>query len=351
MLGNNLVDQLTRTVQFNCDIVDARHGAEMGMCTYLLKMREYYRWEKGFGFSDRLPSDDIGEWLSEREAQWEGLVDRDYEPLKIGESEYDPFDAEGVNAVLEEHALAYSGGYIGSGKPHFFLARLESFDTPDDRDYAVRVCDQELARGLSAPPALSREQDIFLRREALRRFLWERLEIWRWNSPKNALARAFRSYDFENDPESALNAMTDRELQTMLQHEIGELEVTRLFGKAWHDMLLDLLGTPAELMARAARDCLADCLCTLPYLAKQGEESSLHFLVGSLTNMRKEIFPGLVRAYDEWTETGDSEPFEALAEVGVGHWKAVVDDMVHLHKSEGAAAALSITEMVRENYL
>lgn len=350
-LTDEFVEQLTRSVQLNCDIVDARHGAEMGMCAYLMKMREYYRWEKGFGFRDQMPREEIGDWLTEREAHWESLLDHAYQPLTIDGNSFDPFDAAGINAALEERGLVYSGGYIGSGKPHFFLAYLESLKAPENDDYAVRVCGRELARGLSAPPALTREQDIFLRREALRRFLWERLEIWRWNSPKNALARAFRCYEFDNDLDAALDAMTDRELQTVLQHELGELQVSRLFGDEWHDMLLELLGTPAELMARAARDCLADCLCTLPALAERGEAASLHFLVGSLSNMRSEIFPGLLKAYEQWLEEGETEPFLALAEIGARHWEAVVARMLELHRSHGADAEAPIVELVQQNHL
>jgi hypothetical protein len=351
-MTQNLIEAIARQVQHNCDIVDARHGADMGMCAYLLKMREYYRWEKGVGFRDRLPRDDIGDWLSRREAHWESLSGADYAEISVDGERFEPFDADAINDALAPLGLVYSGGLIGAGRPHFFLAHLESFDGPDGGDgYAVRVSGAELARGLSAPPAMSRERSIFLRREALRRYLWERLEIWRWNSPENALARAFGCYDFEGDLEGALDAMTERELQTALQHEIGELEAAALLGDDWEQMLLDLLGTPAELMARAARDCLADSLRTLPYLAERGHPASLHFLVGSLTNMRKEIFPGLVRAYQEWAKGAGLEPFTALAGVGQGHWTRVTREMLALHARHGPAAADPIAELVRDNYL
>jgi hypothetical protein len=35
--------QLTNAVQRNCDISDARHAGDYRICTFLLKMREYYR--------------------------------------------------------------------------------------------------------------------------------------------------------------------------------------------------------------------------------------------------------------------------------------------------------------------
>lgn len=349
-MTTTLVDHLTRAVQRNCDIVDARHGGDLGMCTYLLKMREYFRWEKGFGFRDRLPHDEIGDWLSTREAYWATLLDADFADIRIDGAVFDPFDADGINHALEPQGLVYSGGLIGAGKPHFFLGHLERVETPGD-GFSIRVCDRELARGLSAPPAMTRERSIFLRREALRRYLWERLEIWRWNSPKNALARAFACYDFASDLEGALEAMTEKELQTALQHEIGEVQATALLGDDWHRMLGDVLGTPAELMARAVRDYVADCLCTLPHLVAQGDEAPIHFFIGALTNMRKEIFPGLLRAYEEWRDGGDLEPFAALAGVGRGHWLGVARAMVDLHREHGETAAAPIAELVRDSYL
>lgn len=343
-------DDLTRTVQRNCDIVDARHGAEMGMCTYLLKMREYFRWERGLGFTDRLPHDEIGNWLSSREAHWETLLDADFGEIRIEGTAYDPFDADSINAVLEPCGLVYSAGLVGAGRPNFFLAHLEHVETPDE-GFSIRVSDKELARCLSAPPAMTRERSIFLRREALRRYLWERMEIWRWNSPRNALASAFACYDFAKDVDGALDAMTETELQTALEHEIGEIQATALLGDAWHDMLRDILGTPAELMARAVRDYLADSLRTLPYLADRKQEASVHFFVGALTNMRKEIFPGLITAYTEWLQCRDFEPLDALASVGRSHWLNVARGMVDLYQERGCAAATAIPELVRDNYL
>ena len=63
--------QLTTAVQRNCDISDARHAGDYGLCTFLLKMREYYRWENELPFSHPLPRTDLGEWLqSGVEAPW-----------------------------------------------------------------------------------------------------------------------------------------------------------------------------------------------------------------------------------------------------------------------------------------
>jgi hypothetical protein len=349
-MPDQFVEVLTRAVQRNCDIVDARHGAEMGMCAYLLKMREYFRWERGFGFTERLPHDEIGDWLSSREELWETLMGADFRPIRIDGENYDPFDADGINAALEPHGLVYSGGLVGAGRPHFFLAHLERVESAKE-GYSVRVCDRELARGLSAPPAMTRERSIFLRREALRRYLWERMEIWRWNSPRNALARAFACYDFAGDVEGALDAMAEKELQTALQHEIGEVQVTVLLGDIWHDMLRTILGTPAELMARTVQNYLADSLRTLPHLAALEEEAPVHFYVGSLTGVRKEIFPGLLQAYEEWHLSRDYALLAAVAQAGRDHWLEVARGMLDLYLKQGGAAAGPIPELVRDNHL
>ncbi|HSP01523.1 MAG TPA: hypothetical protein VLN90_08695, partial [Thioalkalivibrio sp.] len=43
-LQNAQLSDLRQSVQRNCDIADARHAGNDTLCTYLLKMREFYRW-------------------------------------------------------------------------------------------------------------------------------------------------------------------------------------------------------------------------------------------------------------------------------------------------------------------
>ena len=83
---------LKESVQHNCHISDARHGGEYGLCTYLLRMREYFRWEQGQAFSDPLDSEQVSAWLERREAHWEALSNADFAPVLIGGEQFDPFD-------------------------------------------------------------------------------------------------------------------------------------------------------------------------------------------------------------------------------------------------------------------
>ena len=52
-----ILPQLASAVQRNCDISDARYAGDYGLCTFLLKMREYYRWENELPFARSLPKD------------------------------------------------------------------------------------------------------------------------------------------------------------------------------------------------------------------------------------------------------------------------------------------------------
>jgi len=346
---SHTLESLTLAVQRNCHIADARHGADYTLCVYLMKMREYYRWEKGLGYAEHLAKEEVGEWLMRREMLWESLSEADLEPLELDGTRYDPFDCESVNKALLPHGLVYSGGYGSSGRPHFFLGRLMRQERPDG--LSVLVSDHELARDLAAPPGMSGGQTIFIRRESLRRMLWEKLENWRWSRADNALGRALAHYDFEGDLDGALDAMTDAETDTVLWHELGECRAGQRLGEAWGEMLMDLSATPAELMARAVRDHLSDCLTTLPELLGNGREASIHFFAGSLLGMRKEIFPGLLEAYNAWAAGAGPQPLLEISEAGRAHWEGVAREMLALHEGIGPEAAGPIVELVRRSYL
>ena len=340
---------LAETVQYNCNISDARHGADYSLCVYLMKMREYYRWEKHLPYGAALERDQVGDWLQARERLWEELEEAALRPIEIDGERFDPFDADAINARLARWGLVYSGGLGNRAKPHFVLGDLECQQS--NGAYSVFVVAGEYARDLTAPPAMTLGRSIFLRRESLRRLLWEKLESWRWSRADNALGRAFGCYDFEHDLEGSLDAMTDREIANVLLHEQGEHAAGLKLGEDWDRMLMDVSGTPAELMARAVRDHLADCLVTLPALAGTGDRASLHFYVGNLTNMRKEVFPALLRAYETWREGDEAALFAAIAERGRDHWESVALDMLALHSRHGPAAVGPIRERVESRRL
>jgi hypothetical protein len=337
------LEEIRVSVQRNCHIADARHGSEYGLCTYLMKMREYFRWEMGRGFNDNLGKDEVGDWLTEREDLWSRLGESEYTAIRVEGRDYDPFDNQAINRSLLDYGLVYSGGLGYTGRPHFFLAELEHKE--ELPDYSLYVSGIELARDLAAPPAMTRGDLIFVRRESVRRMLWEKLETWRWARPDNALGRAFACYDFERDLHASLEAMTGNELELVMLHERGECLAGDRLGEQWNRMLLDLTQTPAELVARSVRDHLADCLVTLPALAEMGRDASIHFYMGNLNAMRKELVPGLFGVYESWLSDRDSSSIGDIARRGVDHWSRSADKMLDLYRAEGAEAAVRINRL------
>ena len=347
---NHSLQEICETVQYNCHIADARHGGDFTMCTYLLKMREYFRWEKGAGIRESLPREELGEWLQAREALWEELAEAEFRPLSIRGEEYDPFDTRGINAALESLGAVYSAGLVNGAKAHFFIGELLQKEKQGE-EYALHLCGTEYARCLNAPPAMASEAGVFLRREALRRYLWEKYETWLWNRPENALGRAFACYGFGTDPERALDQMTDAELASAREHELGEFEASLLLGDAWNSMLMDLALTPAELMARAVKDHLADSLRTLPMLIGKRLEPSLHFYIGNLTGMRLHLHPELKPAYEQWLQSGNVGALRRLSESGRERWQRLAEEMLALHREHGEQAAEPIRRHVEARCL
>lgn len=342
------IQKLINDVQLNCHISDARHAGNYTLCVYLLKMREFYRWEKQHPFSEKLSTEDIGHWLSQREELWETLGNDEYRPVKINGTSYEPFDSVAINQALISENIIYSGGYGVKDKPHFFLAELESHKTING--YNIYVSDKEYARDLNSPPAMSHNQTIYIRRESLKRLIWERTDEWRWNKPENAMARAIRCYDFDNDLENALAEMTDNELNAAILHELGEIQAGETL-PGWHKMMSDITFTQAEIMARAVRDHYADTLHTLPTLIENNNQASIHFYFANLTHMRKHIFPSLLTAYNQWCENKQIKTIEATVDKALDHWRNIANDMLALHQQDDEHCSIAIESLVNNNHI
>ncbi|MEA3412863.1 MAG: hypothetical protein U9R74_15180 [Pseudomonadota bacterium] len=324
---------LRDTVQHNCDISDARHASDYTLCIYLLKMRELFRWEKGLGFENHFPKEEIGSWLTEREQRWENLENEEFRRIAISGSQLDPFDTNAVNDRLLGEGFVYSGGIGRRGAPHFFLARLER--QIDHDDYRILVAGKELARDLTSPPAMTLGKTIYVRQESLTRMIWERFQEWRWHQYENAMQRALSYYDFDNDIPGALGAMMETEIEPVVQHEVGEVQAGALLGDQWKVMVMAASRSRAEIMARAVRDHLADTLTTLPALLDSGAEASLHFYMANLTAMRKDLFPGFGIAYDEWASGGGLDAMREVVEAGRAHWLETALGMLDIHEAHG----------------
>jgi hypothetical protein len=321
------LDRLIAAVQRNCDIADARHARDATLCTYLLQMRERYCWECNLPLAAQPPREDLSRWLTAREAAWVALEDAAFEPLPLGERSFDPFDAGALNETLLAHGRVYGAGYGRFQRPHFFIADLESCDTRDG--IRVLIAGREHARDLAAPPAALQGDTIFLRRDALRRWLWDKVDLWRMKRSDGALSRAMTIWGLqEGDDVDGFERMVAAETESVLLHELGEARAGGLLGGRWEDMLAGLAERRAELLARAVRDNLADCLSTLPALLERDASASLHFYFSQFDGLRRELFPGLASAYREWHEAGRSTALHDTIGRGTAHWARIAADWI-----------------------
>ena len=345
---NDLMSTL-EAVRTNCQIVDAKHAADYTLCIYLLKMREYYRWEHDLPYDANLPKEDLSDWLAQRETHWESVQGKAYQSVPVLEFLHDPFDAKTINHALNALGYVYSSGYGNNMKPMFFMGELESCETYSG--YTIIISGKEHARDLASPPAMSQGKTIFVRRESLRRMLWEKVEEWRWNKPANAMKNALACYDFDQASDLALDAMTDNELQSVILHEIGEVQAGELLGGDWERMLTVLPHSKAEIMTRAVRDFLADSLSTLPGLLENKNQPSLHFYIANLSHMRKQMFPKLISAYETWSITADTSELKELTKQAAGHWGDLADKMLHAYRMHGNQCQPSLVALVEAHIL
>lgn len=336
--------QLASTVQKNCHISDARHAGDFTLCIFLLKMREFFRWENDIPIAHDLPKDEVGAWLQERESLWSGIEECPFEPLPLDGRRLDPFDADAINRVLIPRGYIYSGGYGRFSKPHFFLGAL--LKTEKRAGFTIHISSCEYARDLEAPPAMLQGKTIYVRQESVRRFLWEKIEEWRWNRKNEAMERALDCYAFDLDMSSALERMTENETEAMILHELGEGLAGEKLGDEWDRMIGSLTRSRAEIMIRAVRDILADCLSTLPALTAANNSASLHFYFANFTGMRKHLFPEALDAYRRWVGENDIGVLHRLADTGRERWLATARALLALHRENGLGAAAAIENLL-----
>ena len=338
------LSELTGAVQRNCDISDARHAGDYGLCTFLLKMREYYRWENELPLARALPKDELGEWLNTREQLWNNIETDPFASLPFAGGALDPFEAEAANRELLPQGYVYSAGYGRFQKPLFFLGRLLRIE--ERAGFTVLVSSCEYARELAAPPAMLQGRTIFLRQESVRRYLWEKIEEWQWRKQDNAMARALASYDFMTDTEAALDRMAENEMETMILHEVGEAMAGELLGEKWRAMVATVARTKAEPVARAVRDLLADCLSTLPALLERENLLALHFYFATFDAPRRQLFPQALSAYEHFLKHGALDSLWQVTRDGQDYWLAVARALLAQYQADEAGCRAAIEALL-----
>lgn len=335
---------LVAAVQTNCHIADAAHAADMTLCIYLLQMREFFRWERGIAPLQPVPREEVGAWLSAREALWAGLEGKPWQPLPVGEAICDPFDVEAVNTVLGPQGLVYGAGYTAPGRASFFLGQLESVQQREG--LRVRVSGREYARGLASPPAALQDGTIYLRRESLQRWLWEKYEAWTLRRPAGAFQAVLDAYGHADEAELAVPRMAQAQAESLLLHELGEARVTALLGPDWAELRQALDCRRTGLYLRAVRDLLADCLLTLPTLQARQDAPALHFWFANFEGLRADLCPRLLRAYEAYRAGDGGDRLAQVLPAAAAHWQALCLEVLVLYRAHGAAAQARIRALL-----
>ena len=313
------LDAIVSQVQRNCNISDSRHSGLYSVCGLALRLRDLYKWENGLDPWVERESSEILEWIASKEEQWLDLLDLDFNEITIDGSGYDPFDARGINEVLNPHGLFYGAGYVHSLKPSFFLGLLQEQKQVDG--YTVHTLGRELARDLLTMPALSQENSIVVRQESAKLFLWD-LILFTKKSGQEALNFGLENYGLKRRDSETLHRNLARisaaETEIYLYHELGELRDTAFEPTIWREIVATFPHTPIELLARSVKDLLADTneYGTLRHIVGKRKAGSLGLYVAFLDGLRKELFPELPEAFKEFALTRSWQVIEEAVAIG-----------------------------------
>jgi hypothetical protein len=301
-----------------------------------MKMREYCRWDKGYLCTDTMSKEEVGEWVTQRESLWGSLEQKPFEPIQIDGQTFDPFDTDEINSSLQSRGMVYSGGMGVRCVPHFFLAKLDEQKSYDNCQ--VVISSEECARDLGAPPAMTLGNKVFIRKESIRRMLWEKLQEWQWNKIENAASRAFSFYDFKHDLNLALDQMTEVESQSIILHEQGEVKTSVILGEQWKQLLVSVTSTRLELMLRALKDFYADSISTLPVLLGEYKVPSIHFYAANMSPVRKQLCPSFLNIYQKWCEDGNLSKLQDWLTVSATHWADSCEQVLLMYANNASEA-------------
>ncbi len=307
-----MLDLLTRAIQRNCDISDARFGAGYSLCTLILKLRNLYKWQQGLKPWDEPEPAVVLDWIEAQEAYWQEIIDEPCQALPVNGKALDPYALTAVNAGLGGHRLYYGAGYGRSLKALFFLAEVRERLTV--AGCPVLILGRELARELSAPFAMLQEGQIIIRREPLLSFFWDQIQELQAVT-RLPLRHALQGHgvvgaDLTLDQgalRDQLETIVESEIPIFIHHEIGEHRETGLGSATLQGLVAAFADTPVELVARGVKDILADThpQGMLSFIIQERRQASLSFYLGFLDGMRRLLFPEIGPAYQQFRTDGD----------------------------------------------
>lgn len=307
--------RLAAQVRYNCDLSDARFAGHYSICGLALRLRDLYKWEKQLPPWEEHDPAEILAWIDRKEQLWENLQDRDFEPIDIDGNPFDPFDVRGINAKLASRGLFYGAGYAQSLKPSFVLGRIDA--RFGHNGLAVVHLGNELARDLLTLPALSQGDEVVLRKEAARLFVWDQI-FYITPSRRPYLEFALHHAGLPDTAPSSLQAnftaLLERLHDVFVSHEIGERCDTVFDTDQWRAMIAAFPHSPVELLLRTVKDALADSgpCGPLPKIVVNRDAVSLGFYLVFHDGLGRQLFPRFRNAFDDFTRSGKWSVWDAV---------------------------------------
>ena len=301
-------DDIARQILHNCDISDANNAGLYSICGLALRLRDLYKWEQGLPPWEERDSSEVLEWIEAKENQWDQCIDNEFADISIDGKTFDPFDTSGINAVLEAHNFFYGAGYARSLKPTFFLATIEDKSTINGT--TVYTLGRELARDLLTIPALSQDDNVILRQDSAKLYLWDNI-FYIKKSSRPTLRFALESCGIKDHQPKALRSrlagILAAQKETYIYHEIGEIHEAVFDRDLWREIIAAFPYSPVEYLARAVKDLLADTneYGTLQHIVRQRNTAALAFYVAFLDGLPKEFFPELPASFQQFAQAED----------------------------------------------
>lgn len=325
------IEDMAAQVQRNCTISDAQYAGNFSVCGLALRLRDLYKWEKGFEPWLEEESSVMLEWIGRKEEEWESLTGGDLADISIEGINYGPFELEKINTHLQPRGFYYGAGFVHGLRPTFFLAPVE--ETREEEGTAILILGRELARDLMAMPAMTQNDFVLVRRESARLFLWNQLFFVK-SSGKEALQFALKAYGVDDRDPASLRRILDRvssdELETYIHHELGEIRETSFDRTLWRELLTAFPHTPVELLARSLKDILADTgeYGSIRHMIKEKRSSSLGLYVAFLDGIKKEMFPEISPVFKTFTRNGEWSPIQEAAAAAYHRAKRYADAVI-----------------------
>jgi len=324
------IEAICAQVQRNCDVSDAQNCGALSLCSFILLIRNFYKWFHHIEpWNEGEPAHTL-EWIDERETMWEQIQDSPFSPIVCEGQSYDPYDLERINLLLAHTSLVYGAGYAYGMKPTFFLAELQRIEHLKGME--VMFLGREHARDMLGFPALRQGNRIYVRRESARYYLYDKISEHQM-AGKKPMVWAMNRWDVHEiaDLRFRLDSIVDQEIMAMAYHELGEA-AEDVFGDQWGELLSLFSMTSVERFARSLRDVLADThpLGLLSLVIQEELSGVLGLYVSMLDGFPALLFPEIRRAFDRFMNSEDWGLIEAARKTGYDNFRSKAEHLISI---------------------